>query len=123
MMWYWVFFGLIVSFLLFLMIYVLDHWQSLNKSQRTSIIFTILTMIFVGVTAWIGIETNEKLMSYQQLELTNQKRHDAILENYEKEPSEKILIRTNLNPEESIKIQGLPEGTQVFVEYELRKIK
>ena len=62
-------------------------------------------------------------MSYNQQELTNQKRHDTILEDYEKEPSEKILIRTDLNSEESIKIQGLPEGTQVFVEYDLRKIK
>lgn len=123
MVWYWVFFGVVLLFLLFLVIYLLDHWQSLNTRQRSSLIFTTLTMIFVGITAWIGIETNEKLMSYQQQELTNQKRHDTILENYEKEPSEKILIRTNLNPEESIKIQGLSEGTQVFVEYELRKIK
>lgn len=72
---------------------------------------------------WIGIEINEKLELYQQQEFTNQKRHDTVLENYEKGPSEKILIQTNLNPGESIKIQGLPEGTKVFVEYDLRKIK
>lgn len=60
-------------------------------------------------------------MLYQQQEFTNQKRHATILQDYEKGPSDKILIRTNLKPEESIKIQGLPEGTQVFVEYDFER--
>ena len=54
----WVLFGLAFLFLLFLIIYVLDHWHQLNRNQRVSSICNIITMILVSLTAWVMVQTS-----------------------------------------------------------------
>ena len=54
----WGLFALAFLFLLLLIIYVLDHWQQLNRNQRVSSICNIITMVLVSLTAWVMIQTS-----------------------------------------------------------------
>lgn len=66
MVWVWVVFGLVILFLLFLVVYLLDHWQSLDSKQRASFICNIITILGVVVIGWSMFKTNQELVRQQQ---------------------------------------------------------
>lgn len=119
MVWGWVIFGLVILFLLFLVVYLLDHWQTFDVKQRTSFICNIVTMMIVALTAWTSIGTTQRLQLSQQQQLRGEavRLNDSILKQYEQVTLPKILIRTNQDVEESIKIQ-IKEGTKIFYQYD-----
>lgn len=66
MVWNWIFFGLMVLCLLFLVIYLLDHWKVLDRKQRTSFICNIITILGIVIIGWSMFKTNQKLEMVQQ---------------------------------------------------------
>lgn len=120
MMWYWVLFGIVFSFLLFLIIYLLDHWTRLDRKQRAVYVCNIVTMLLVSFTAWITIEISMSLRQ-QQEKLENSQIESSIFQEYEKENGKKIYIRSNQKEESKIEIRKIEKGTKVFYEYYLKE--
>lgn len=119
-MWYWVLFGIVFSFLLFLIIYLLDHWTRLDRKQRAVYVCNIVTMLLVSFTAWITIEISMSLRQ-QQEKLENSQIESSIFQEYEKENGKKIYIRSNQKEESKIEIRKIKKGTKVFYEYYLKE--
>lgn len=117
MMWYWVLFGTVFLFLLFLVICLLNHWQRFDRKQRAGYVCDIVTMVLVAINVWITIETHISL-EQQQIKLENNLIESSIFQDYEKENGEKIYIRTNQWKEGEIR--NVENGTKVFFEYYLK---
>lgn len=116
MVWIWVMFG---QDFLFLVIYLLDHWQALSKKQRATFLCNIITMMIVVITAWTAIETTQRLELMQQQKKADSIRiHNSVVEQYEKETASKVLIPTNQKVENEIEISGLEVGTKLFFQYD-----
>ncbi|EOI53200.1 hypothetical protein [Enterococcus gilvus] len=73
---YWVFFGVVLSYLLFLVIYLLGQWQTLKNGERLSFICWIITMVLVTITLWLTIETSQEIRIIQQEVITEKKRSE-----------------------------------------------
>lgn len=90
-------FGLTLLFLLFLIIYVLDHWQELNRKQRVSSIFNIITMALVSLTAWVMIQTSMLVHQENDSSVIMIERDNVRQELYEKgseslEENRKVIL-------------------------------
>lgn len=109
----WGLFALAFLFLLFLVIYVLDHWSQLNRNQRVSSICNIITMVFVSFTIWLTIEMSMKEM--QQSE--NSQNQSSVFQEYEKQGGKKIYIQSNRMYEGEIEIRNVEKGTKIFFDY------
>ena len=120
MLWYCVLFGIVFSFLLFLIIFLLDHWTRLDRKQRAVYVCNIVTMLLVSFTAWITIEISMSLRQ-QQEKLENSQIESSIFQEYEKENGKKIYIRSNQKEESKIEIRKIKKGTKVFYEYYLKE--
>ncbi|MGG5373419.1 hypothetical protein [Enterococcus sp. AZ196] len=88
MVWVWVVFGLVFLLLLFLVIYLLEHWQVLDRKQRVPLIVNILNLICLAVIAWSMVGTNQKL------EMMKKQQHEPevieIAPNFESDENETV---------------------------------
>lgn len=116
MIWYWVLFGTVFLFLLFLVIRLLNHWQRFDRKQRAGYVCDIVTMVLVAITVWITIETSISLKQ-QQEKLENSHIESSLFQDYEKEKGKKLYIRSNQREEGEIEIRNIEKGTKVFFEY------
>lgn len=116
MIWYWVLFGTVFLFLLFLVIRLLNHWQRFDRKQRAGYVCDIVTMVLVAITVWITIETRISLKQ-QQEKLENSHIESSLFQDYEKEKGKKLYIRSNQREEGEIEIRNIEKGTKVFFEY------
>lgn len=116
MIWYWVLFGTVFLFLLFLVIRLLNHWQRFDRKQRAGYVCDIVTMVLVAITVWITIETRISLKQ-QQEKLENSHIESSLFQDYEKEKGKKLYIRSNQREEDEIEIRNIEKGTKVFFEY------